>query len=147
MSQLVMLSDIHCSTLFFTLSVCQGTYLKLSFIRRTISTIPILEISFGSPTADFGSIWSFQKLRKFQHVQQNYVFSVLTPNHTKINYCCSTHLFYSMLKAASIYSGILPSRLLAFWSSQMSLVLLPWQPRYLIVRTGSTMSQWNIVPH
>ena len=64
-SSLVILSDFHHSTLIFTLSVCQGMYLKLSLIRRTISTIPILEISFGPPTVDFGSIWSSKKSRNF----------------------------------------------------------------------------------
>ena len=32
---------------------------------------PILEIGFGPPTADFGSIWSSQKARKFLHFQNN----------------------------------------------------------------------------
>ena len=30
---------------------------------------PVLEISFGLPTANFGSIWSSQKVRKFRHFQ------------------------------------------------------------------------------
>ena len=32
--------------------------------------IPVLEIGFGPPTADFGSIWSSQKARKFRHFQK-----------------------------------------------------------------------------
>ena len=31
---------------------------------------PVLEIGFGSLSADFGSIWSPQKVRKFRHVQK-----------------------------------------------------------------------------
>ena len=31
---------------------------------------PVLEIGFGPPSADFGSIWSSLKARKFRHVQK-----------------------------------------------------------------------------
>ena len=31
---------------------------------------PVPEIGFGPPTADFGSIWSSKKARKFQHFQK-----------------------------------------------------------------------------
>ena len=31
--------------------------------------ITVLEIGFGPPTADFWSIWSSQKARKFQQIQ------------------------------------------------------------------------------
>ena len=31
---------------------------------------PVLEIGFGPPTADVGSIWSSQKARKFRHFQK-----------------------------------------------------------------------------
>ena len=34
------------------------------------NNIPVLEIGFGPPTADFGSIWSSQKARKFWHFQK-----------------------------------------------------------------------------
>ena len=68
----------------------------------------VLQIGFGPPSTDFGSIWSSQKARKFRHVQkyQKCVLCILTPDHlTIINYCCPT-VFYSINKAASISSGI-----------------------------------------
>ena len=33
-------------------------------------TALVLEIGFGPPSADFGSIWSSQKARQFRHVQK-----------------------------------------------------------------------------
>ena len=31
---------------------------------------PVLKIKFGPPHADFGSVWSPQKARKFRHMEQ-----------------------------------------------------------------------------
>ena len=47
--------------------------------------------------------------------QQTCVFCVLTQQSlTKIKYCCFPHVFYSINKAASIYSGILGTKCLSF---------------------------------
>ena len=45
--------------------------------------ITVLEIGFGPPTADFGSIWSSQKARKFYIFKkhQKCVFCILTPHN------------------------------------------------------------------
>ena len=46
----------------------------VSIIGATIGIIgatlsPVLKIRFGPPTADFWSVWSSQKARKFQQIQ------------------------------------------------------------------------------
>ena len=70
---------------------------------------PVLEISFGPPSADFGGLFGPPKKRvNFDMFKkhQKCVFSILTPNHlTRIHYCCPT-VFYSINKAASLSSGI-----------------------------------------
>ena len=43
---------------------------KLVHEGRGGSGILILEIGFGPLIADFGSIWSYQKARKFRHAQK-----------------------------------------------------------------------------
>ena len=49
--------------------------------------LPVLEIGFGPPTADFGSIWSTQKASKFRHFQKHHkcLFCILTPQSLNQN--------------------------------------------------------------
>ena len=49
----------------FTNSI--GWQLYSSFYAPRNIFYPVHEIGFGPPNADFGSIWSSQKMRKFQH--------------------------------------------------------------------------------
>ena len=68
-----------------------------------------LEIGFGLPITDFGSIWSSQKSHEYQHIQRTTKTRVLCfdpQSLTKLNYYCSVHVFYAIDKAASIYSII-----------------------------------------
>ena len=62
------------------------------------------QISFGPPTTDFGSVWSSQKHVYYNifNKQQNCVFCVSAPNRLTKQIVV---VFYSMNKAASIYSG------------------------------------------
>ena len=55
------------------LEVCRGHIQKdLQYFDEMNIKCPslcqVLEIGFGLPTADFGSVWSSQKARKFRHV-------------------------------------------------------------------------------
>ena len=81
-------------------------------------------IASPGPRNQFWSIWSSQKTRNFWHIQQTtiayFMLWLPPPSFTKINHCCSTLLFYSTIKAAGIYSGIL---LFSFWPS--SFLVLP----------------------
>ena len=60
-------------------------------IARTLMimmVVPVLEINFGPPSADFGSIWSFQKARKFRLIQlltKTHILCFVPRSLTKIN--------------------------------------------------------------
>ena len=60
---------------------------------------PVLEISFGPPSADFGGLFGPPKKRvNFDMFKkhQKCVLCILSPNNlTKINYCCPT-VFYQI---------------------------------------------------
>ena len=75
---------------------------KLSLPRKETFS-PVLEISFGPPDADFGSIWSSHIARNFRHVQKTskvrtLYFDPQSLNHNKLllPYC-----FYSKIKLRS----------------------------------------------
>ena len=60
---------------------------------------PVLEIGFGLPTTDFWVHLTYSTNNKG-------VLCFHPPITYQINHCCSIHVFYSMIKAASIYSSI-----------------------------------------
>ena len=45
--------------------------------REGVNEGPVLKIEFGSPAADFGSVWSHQKVLKFRHMQQTSQMGIL----------------------------------------------------------------------
>ena len=100
---------------------------------------PVLEISFDPISADFDSIWSSCKFWNIQLTTIAYLVFWSPKSLAKINYL----LLYSCVlfnnqrcEHISWHSPIKFFGLPAFWSSQMFLVLLPWQPRYSISTTG-----------
>ena len=73
---------------------------------------------------------------------QERLLCVLTPcpNHfTRINLCCSTHLFYSINLSPKLFGPLTFFCCLIFWSTKMSMDLLPWLQWSLISRTGPTV--------
>ena len=59
---------------FFNWSALKNDYV-LDYIVNPIKKVSV-ELGFGPPSADFGSIWSSQKARKFRHVQKKNIKSV-----------------------------------------------------------------------
>ena len=46
-------------------------------MRRRGCTLLVFEIGVDPPAADFGSIWSTQKVQKFQHIKQTTKLRIL----------------------------------------------------------------------
>ena len=61
-------SSENCKTRVERRLRCQHLHCKKN--RGVMRESPVLEIGFGPPSADFMSIWSSQKARKFRHVQK-----------------------------------------------------------------------------
>ena len=60
------------SELLYSVSLLIDTMI----VQLKAQIIPFLKIEFGPPHADFGSVWSPQKARKFRHMQHKWVYCV-----------------------------------------------------------------------
>ena len=67
--------------------------------------IPVLEIGFGPPSADFGSIWSSQKLVNVYMFKkhQKCILYILTPNHLSSAISSATFLVLSFLVLPNVF--------------------------------------------
>ena len=59
--------DLDCGTRLNTLS--QGGFRIFQLFTPMGPNCPVLKICFGPPIADFWSVWSSQKARKFRQIQ------------------------------------------------------------------------------
>ena len=65
--------------------------------------VPVLKICFGPPTADFWSVWSSQKARKFRQIQPTTKVRILCfdcPLRIKINNSCLLKFFIQSTSAS-----------------------------------------------
>ena len=79
------------------------TFITKEQVGKVRMNSPVLKIRFGPPNADFWSVWSSQKARKFRQIQPTTKVRILCfdcPLRIKINNSCLLKFFIQSTSAS-----------------------------------------------